>query len=138
MPWQSEGFTDLHSHLVPGVDDGSRTLVDSADGLRRLRDAGVRRIVTTPHLDGSLTRDRGLLEARLHEVDVAWEALHEMASTDFPELEIRRGHEVMLDVPDPDLSPCPLPLFQLSDGWWLPGSGPSSRILSDIVAWIRG
>jgi len=104
MPWQSEGFTDLHSHLVPGVDDGSRTLVDSADGLRRLRDAGVRRIVTTPHLDGSLTRDRGLLEARLHEVDVAWEALHEMASTDFPELEIRRGHEVMLDVPDPDLS----------------------------------
>ena len=104
MPWQSEGFTDLHSHLVPGVDDGSRNLADSADGLRKLRDAGVRRMVTTPHLDGSLTRDRGLLEARLHEVDLAWDELEKMAGGDFPELEIHRGHEVMLDIPDPDLS----------------------------------
>ena len=104
MPWQSEGFTDLHSHLVPGVDDGSRTLADSADGLQKLWDAGVRRLVTTPHLDGSLTRDREMLETRLHEVDVAWEALRDLGSRSFPDLEIHRGHEVMLDIPDPDLS----------------------------------
>jgi len=104
MPWQSEGFTDLHSHLVPGVDDGSRTLADSADGLQKLWDAGVRRLVTTPHLGGSLTRDREMLETRLHEVDVAWEALRELGSRSFPDLEIHRGHEVMLDIPDPDLS----------------------------------
>ncbi|MCJ7627246.1 MAG: hypothetical protein MUO50_02545 [Longimicrobiales bacterium] len=104
MPGYSNGFTDLHSHLVPGVDDGSRTLEEARDGLRRLRASGVRRVVTTPHLDGSLTRDRGMLEARLAKVDEAWGSLHRMAEGEFPDLDLHRGHEVMLDIPDPDLS----------------------------------
>lgn len=99
-----DGFTDLHSHLVPGVDDGSRTLEEARDGIRRLWDLGVRRIVTTPHLDGSLTRDRGILEARLGKVDEAWNSLRDMVDAEFPDLELHRGHEVMLDIPDPDLS----------------------------------
>ncbi len=104
MPGDSNGFTDLHSHLVPGVDDGSRTLEEARNGLRRLKAAGVRRVVTTPHLDGSLTRDRGLLEGRLAEVDEAWGSLQRMAEGEFPGLDLHRGHEVMLDIPDPDLS----------------------------------
>jgi protein-tyrosine phosphatase len=99
-----EGYTDLHNHLVPGVDDGSRNLDESRDGLRRLWNLGVRRIITTPHLDGSLTRDKDMLVARLDEMDRAWGELREMAAAEFPEIEIRRGHEVMLDIPDPDLS----------------------------------
>ena len=104
MGGDSEGFTDLHSHLVPGVDDGSRTLDEARDGLRKLRAVGVRRIVTTPHLDASLTRDRGILRARLDEVDVAWSSLREMVGAEFPGLELHRGHEVMLDIPDPEIS----------------------------------
>ncbi|MFH1764438.1 MAG: CpsB/CapC family capsule biosynthesis tyrosine phosphatase [Gemmatimonadota bacterium] len=104
MPGDSNGFTDLHSHLVPGVDDGSRTLQEARDGLRRFEASGVRQIVTTPHLDGSLTRDRGLLEVRLAKVDEAWGSLRRMAAEEFPDLELHRGHEVMLDIPDPDLS----------------------------------
>lgn len=104
MPGDSVGFTDLHSHLVPGVDDGSRTLEDARDGLRRMWALGVRRLVTTPHLDGSLTRDRGMLRARLAEMDRAWESLRQMAEAELPDLELHRGHEVMLDIPDPDLS----------------------------------
>jgi protein-tyrosine phosphatase len=98
------GLTDLHSHLVPGVDDGARTIEDSRAGLHRLRASGVGQVVTTPHLDGSLTRDRGLLQERLQEVDEAWGGLKTMADREFPDLELHRGHEVMLDVPDPDLS----------------------------------
>lgn len=97
-------YTDLHSHLVPGVDDGSRTLEEALAGLGRLRDAGVRRLVTTPHLDGSLTQHSRRLDARLREIDEAWEILQEAASIEFPELERHLGNEVMLDVPDPDLS----------------------------------
>jgi protein-tyrosine phosphatase len=41
---------DLHSHLVPGVDDGTRTIGESLDALRALYNQGVRAVVTTPHL----------------------------------------------------------------------------------------
>jgi protein-tyrosine phosphatase len=41
---------DLHSHLVPGVDDGTRTMVESLEALANLCQEGVRAAVTTPHL----------------------------------------------------------------------------------------
>lgn len=112
MAEETTGFTDLHSHLVPGVDDGSRTLEEARDAIRRLMDEGVRRIVTTPHLDGSLTRIRGELKPRLEEVDAAWDLLRNDAEAEFPDLELHRGHEVMLDIPDPDLSDARLRLAE--------------------------
>lgn len=41
---------DLHSHLAPGVDDGTRTVEESLQALRGLFREGVRAVVTTPHL----------------------------------------------------------------------------------------
>jgi protein-tyrosine phosphatase len=98
------GYTDLHSHLVPGVDDGSRSLEDSRDALGRFQEVGVTCIVTTPHLDGSLTRNKESVGAWLSEMDEAWKTLLSMAESEFPDLELQRGHEVMLDIPDPELS----------------------------------
>lgn len=98
------GFTDLHSHLVPGVDDGSRTLDEALDGIRSLVASGVGRIVTTPHLDGSLTQDRALFAERMEEMEEAWGPLKEKVEEEFPGLDFLRSHEVMLDIPDPDLS----------------------------------
>jgi tyrosine-protein phosphatase YwqE len=43
-------FTDLHSHLVPGVDDGSVSVEESLSCLAALRAEGVAALVTTPHL----------------------------------------------------------------------------------------
>ena len=40
MMWEkSGGITDLHSHLIPGVDDGARTIEDSMEGIGRLWEA---------------------------------------------------------------------------------------------------
>lgn len=41
---------DLHSHLVPGVDDGSASIEESRDSLAAMYAEGVRHVVTTPHL----------------------------------------------------------------------------------------
>src|SRR6476661_7149470 len=43
-------IVDLHSHLVPGVDDGTRTVAESIQALSALYREGVRAVVTTPHL----------------------------------------------------------------------------------------
>ncbi len=93
-------LADIHSHLVPGVDDGSRDLDDTLTSVERLSRFGIRKIITTPHLDGSLTHSPEALEARLSEVDRAFDAAAEAVGLRFPEIEFRRGHEVMLDVPD--------------------------------------
>jgi protein-tyrosine phosphatase len=43
-------IVDLHSHLVPGVDDGTATIAESLTALASLYEEGVRTVVTTPHL----------------------------------------------------------------------------------------
>lgn len=43
-------IVDLHSHLVPDVDDGTRTIAESLTALAGLYQEGVRALVTTPHL----------------------------------------------------------------------------------------
>ncbi len=93
-------LTDIHSHLVPGVDDGARTVQEVLDSVERMVQAGIRRIVTTPHLVGSLCLDRAELTERLDEVSEAWDEAAAAVGRRFPEVEFRRGHEVMLDVPD--------------------------------------
>lgn len=41
---------DCHSHVIPGVDDGSRTLDESLDMLRLLHRSGVRTLISTSHI----------------------------------------------------------------------------------------
>lgn len=46
----TSAIIDLHSHLVPGVDDGTRTVEESLQALTELSGEGVTVVVTTPHL----------------------------------------------------------------------------------------
>jgi protein-tyrosine phosphatase len=41
---------DLHSHVLPGVDDGARTLEDSRELARRAAAEGITAIAATPHV----------------------------------------------------------------------------------------
>lgn len=42
-------MTDLHTHILPGMDDGARTVEESLTMLRMQRDQGVNTVVLTPH-----------------------------------------------------------------------------------------
>ncbi len=42
-------FTDIHSHLMPGVDDGSRSPVETVAMARGLKELGVACVYLTPH-----------------------------------------------------------------------------------------
>ena len=45
---------DMHSHLIPGIDDGVKTLDDSMRLIRGLIELGYRKIITTPHINADI------------------------------------------------------------------------------------
>jgi len=42
--------TDIHSHFIPGIDDGAQTVEDSLTLIRSMIDMGFKNIVTSPHV----------------------------------------------------------------------------------------
>lgn len=42
--------TDVHSHLIPGIDDGVSTVEESVEILRGLVELGFKKAITTPHI----------------------------------------------------------------------------------------
>ena len=41
---------DLHSHLIPGVDDGVKTMEESIEMILRMKMMGYQKLITTPHI----------------------------------------------------------------------------------------
>lgn len=41
---------DMHSHLIPGIDDGAKTIEDSLELIRFLHSKGYQKLITTPHV----------------------------------------------------------------------------------------
>ena len=42
--------TDMHSHLLPGIDDGAAEIADSINMIKGLQEMGFSQIITTPHI----------------------------------------------------------------------------------------
>lgn len=62
---------DVHTHLLPGIDDGARNIGESESMYRMLRSQGVEKILLTPHFySDKMPMDRFLDERR-----IAYEAL---------------------------------------------------------------
>ena len=43
-------YVDIHSHLLPGIDDGSKTMDETRFLISKLKEIGVSKIITTPHI----------------------------------------------------------------------------------------
>ncbi|MFN8579889.1 MAG: CpsB/CapC family capsule biosynthesis tyrosine phosphatase [Gemmatimonadaceae bacterium] len=82
---------DLHTHLLPGVDDGSPTLEHSAIVLARFASEGVQAVACTPHLAASAAPDAPTAQHR--------ELLRQLKELAPANLSLYEGWEIMLDVP---------------------------------------
>ena len=48
-----DGFIDVHSHILPALDDGAKNMDKTRDMLQIAYEEGVREIITTPHFFAS-------------------------------------------------------------------------------------
>lgn len=77
---------DIHTHILPGVDDGSDSMKTTMEMLRMAYSQGVRAVMATPH--GSVSR---VSPARCRRL---LEEVKEQAQQKFPDLKIYLGEEV--------------------------------------------
>ena len=50
----TEDFIDIHSHLLPGIDDGAKSIDDSISLIETMRSYGIKNFITTPHVLGDV------------------------------------------------------------------------------------
>ena len=44
-----EGFVDIHSHILPGIDDGAKNIKESLQLISKMKHLGFSKIIATPH-----------------------------------------------------------------------------------------
>ncbi len=45
-----EGFVDIHNHILPGIDDGAKTVEESVELINGFSQFGVKDFIATPHI----------------------------------------------------------------------------------------
>jgi protein-tyrosine phosphatase len=48
---------DMHSHLIPGIDDGAQTVEESIELIRMLHGLGLKKLIITPHIMSEFYRN---------------------------------------------------------------------------------
>lgn len=82
---------DIHSHILPGIDDGARDIGHSLEIARKYVAAGYTRVIATPH---AVPEDRGVNFARSIDLHVA--NLNAIMQEDHVALTVLPGMEITL------------------------------------------
>ncbi len=73
------GFTDCHSHILPGVDDGVATMDETLSLLARYEETGVGEVWLTPHIMEDVPNETASLRLRFSQLKAEYQgkiALH--------------------------------------------------------------
>ncbi|GAB2784098.1 capsular polysaccharide biosynthesis protein [Rhabdobacter roseus] len=83
--------SDLHVHLLPGIDDGARTVADGLTLLEKHYQSGIRSIVATPHVRADF-----FLNTQAS-IRAAWELIYPEAQRQWPDLRLTYAAEYFAD-----------------------------------------
>jgi len=85
-------FVDIHSHFLPNIDDGSKSMDESVAMLRRMHDYGIKQIICTPHVMESVWENTSeTIQKKLNALNA------HLKSIGFTDISIRAAAEYMLD-----------------------------------------
>ena len=99
--------TDMHSHILPGIDDGAPDINASLKLIRGLYDIGFRKLIATPHIIGDLYRNNA------ETISGALEKVQSACANAGIEIAISAAAEYMLDDYFMDLLNKKIPLLRL-------------------------
>lgn len=87
-----KGFIDIHSHIIPGIDDGSKDIQETREMLETAYNKGTRIIIATPHCKrGKIITDIKIIEEKL-------ELVRDLAKEIGDDFEIFLGSEIFGNV----------------------------------------
>ena len=82
------GFTDIHCHIIPSVDDGAQSMEQAQEMIRLAYAGDTRRIIATPHYGTSRAKaSGGIIVMRFREL-MRW------TKDNYPEMELFLGQEL--------------------------------------------
>lgn len=85
-------FVDIHSHLLPGIDDGSKDIEDSISLITKMHSYGIKNFITTPHVLGDVyPNSSDTIREKLKQVKIA------LKENGLNDVNIRAAAEYMLD-----------------------------------------
>jgi protein-tyrosine phosphatase len=117
---------DLHSHVLPGIDDGPPTIEETVDMARVAAAAGTRTMVATSHVSPRYPNDSRTIAAGVEEVNAR------LAAEEIP-IEVVPGAEVAISVID-ELAPGELLALHLAGGPWLLIECPFTLVVDSLPA----
>ena len=85
---QTTGFTDLHTHILPEVDDGARNLETAMNMVKQAWEDGTRILFLTPHYRGAYKKNT---PQQLRE---RFDMFREAVRTIYPDMKLYLGQEV--------------------------------------------
>ena len=85
-------FVDIHSHLLPGIDDGAKNLDNSIELITKMASYGIKNIITTPHVLGDVYQNSSeTIKEKLEEVRA------ELKKRNMNAISLRAAAEYMMD-----------------------------------------
>jgi protein-tyrosine phosphatase len=119
---------DLHTHVLPGIDDGPETIEGSVELARAAFAAGARTLVATPHVSWTYPNDPNTIGERVEE-------LRARLDVEGIPLDVRAGAEIamtrLIDMRSEELSP-----LHLGSGGWLLVEPPFSPTVTGLESLI--
>lgn len=83
---------DMHSHLLPGLDDGLQNIEDTLDFMQELKDMGYQKLICTPHILSDVYPNSP--ETILPKLEMVKEALKENSI----DMQVEAAAEYMVDL----------------------------------------
>lgn len=105
--------TDMHSHLLPGIDDGSPDTETSLELISGLQELGYKKFITTPHILWDMYQNDAT------SITAAHQQLQQAMQQNNIDVSIKPAAEYFLDDHFDELLQSNTPLLTLHDNWVL-------------------